>query len=194
MITGATMRRTILALVAVALCSVMVATGAQAHTTLVSSTPADGAVITTPSPTITLTFASDLLPSACTLSVNDSAGNVISSQQVQPAGAVVSMPWPSTLKPGSYEVAYRVVASDGHPVIGAIHFTFQGASPAAETTAAAAATPAAASPSSSASSSTPAAPESTTSTGLSTMTLGIILLAVLVVFGFVLTVRRRKQP
>lgn len=186
MITGVRLRRALVALAAVALCSVMMAAGAQAHTTLVSSTPADGAVVSTPSPAITLTFAEALLASACTLSVNDSAGNVISSQQVQPAGAVVSMPWPSHLESGSYEVAYRVVADDGHPVIGAIHFTFQGGG-----SASAAANNASPEPSTSAAS---PSSDNTTSTGPSAMTLGIILLAVLVVLGFVLTVRRRRQP
>ena len=166
------------------------AAGAQAHTSLVSSTPAEGQVVTSPLANITLTFDEDLLPSADTISLNDGQGNVVTSQQVQPSGAEISIPWPSDLPSGPYEIAYRVVASDGHPLIGAVQFTYEGAAATASTPPV---TPSPVATDSVATSVAPS-PESTTSTGIITMTLGIILLAVLVVFGFVLTVRRRKRP
>ena len=173
--------------------SITTGTAAQAHTKLVSSSPADGDTVTAAPAQITLTFDEPLMQSADTISINDASGQVIASQQVQPNGAVVSVAWPANLKSGDYEIAYRVVADDGHPQMGAIHFTFAGAADSAAPSSATSA-PAASSPSAAASpASTATSAESTTSTGLSTMTLGIILLAVLVVFGFVLTVRRRKR-
>jgi methionine-rich copper-binding protein CopC len=181
--------------VAIAACvlTTVTAAGAQAHTSLVSSTPADGSVITAPVAAITLTFAEDLLPSTATLSINDPAGNVVSSQPVQPDGAVVSMPWPANLASGAYEIAYRVVGADGHPLLGAVRFTFEDAAAAVSATPMTTSSAATDSVTPSVTASEAPSPESTTSTGLSTMTLGIILLAVLVVFGFVLSLRRRKR-
>jgi len=165
------------------------ASAAAAHTALLSSDPADGSVLTAPLPNITLTFNEALLPSVDTISINDASGNVVMSQEVNPDGAVLSIPWPTNLPPGDYEVAYRAVADDGHPMIGALHFTLTGQS---STTASTSASGAPAASVSAAPALAPG-PGSTTSTGLSNLTLGIILLAVLVVFGFVLTVRRRKR-
>ena len=181
--------------VAIAACvlTTVTAAGAQAHTSLVSSTPAYDEVVTAPLANITLTFDEDLLPSADTISLNDDAGNVITSQQVQPTGAEISIPWPSNLQSGAYEIAYRVVASDGHPLIGAVKFTYQNAAAAVSATPMTTSSAATDSVTPSVTASEAPSPESTTSTGLSTMTLGIILLAVLVVFGFVLSLRRRKR-
>ena len=165
------------------------ASAAAAHAALVSSDPADGSVLTAPLPKITLTFDEALLQSVDTISINDASGNVVVSQEVNPDGAVLSIPWPANLPSGVYEVAYRAVADDGHPMIGAVHFTLSGQS---STTASTSATGAPAASVSAAPAPAPA-PGNTTSTGLSNLTLGIILLAVLVVFGFVLTVRRRKR-
>ena len=36
---------------------------------------------------------------------------------------VLAAPWPAGLPDGVYQVAYRVVSRDGHPVIGANSFT-----------------------------------------------------------------------
>ena len=163
------------------------ASAAAAHAALVSSDPADGSVLTAPLPKITLTFDEALLQSVDTISINDASGNVVVSHEVNPDGAVLSIPWPANLPSGVYEVAYRAVADDGHPMIGAVHFTLSGASTApASTSATSTSAPVT-------SASLAPAPNSTTSTGLSNLTLGIILLAVLVVFGFVLAVRRRKR-
>lgn len=178
------------AILAVVLACTSVWTGlnagaAAAHTTLVSSDPADGSVLTAPPPKITLTFDEPLMQSADTISINDASGNVVVSQKVNPDGAVLSLPWPADLPSGVYEVAYRAVADDGHPMIGAVHFTLSGpTSVTASASASSISAPVA---------STVPAPDTTTSTGLSNLTLGIILLAVLVAFGFVLTVRRRKR-
>jgi hypothetical protein len=73
-----------------------------------------------------LTFDEDLLPGTDTISVNDDAGNVIATAAVEPEGATISMPWPAEATSGTYQVAFRVVSGDGHPVTGAISLTVSG--------------------------------------------------------------------
>ena len=76
--------------------SITTGTAAQAHTKLVSSSPADGDTVTAAPAQITLTFDEPLMQSADTISINDASGRVIASQQVQPNGAVVSVSESST--------------------------------------------------------------------------------------------------
>jgi methionine-rich copper-binding protein CopC len=95
-----------------------------AHAGLVATTPADGATLTTPPAQVVFTFDEDLLPDAATISINDEQGNVVATQKVVPTGDSVTVPWPASLAPATYQVAYRVASTDGHPVAGAISFTF----------------------------------------------------------------------
>ena len=99
---------------------------ADAHSRLVSTSPADGAVLSEPPATVSFTFDEDLLPGTDTISVNDDAGNVIATAAVEPEGATISMPWPAEATSGTYQVAFRVVSGDGHPVTGAISLTVSG--------------------------------------------------------------------
>ena len=104
--------------------SLAVASPASAHSQLVSTTPADGAKLTTAPQSVVLTFNEALIPEVDSVSINDADGNVVASQRVQPDGPTITVPWPSGLPAGSYQVAYRVVSGDGHPVVGAIMFTY----------------------------------------------------------------------
>jgi methionine-rich copper-binding protein CopC len=97
---------------------------ANAHSQLASSTPADGAVLDAAPDLVTLVFNEDLLPDANTMAIVDASGNVVSSTPVQPVGPQVSIPWPQDLPAGEYQVSYRVVSGDGHPVLGAISFSY----------------------------------------------------------------------
>ena len=107
--------------------SVMLAGGlASAHSQLVSSSPADGATLAEPPTSIVLTFNEALIPDVDSVSINDEFGNVVASQSITPDGAELRVPWPSGLPAGTYQVAYRVVSGDGHPVVGAINFTIAG--------------------------------------------------------------------
>lgn len=106
------------------------ATTAYAHSGLESSTPADGSVITEAPAAITLTFNETLLEDADSISLNSADGTSIVNSKVQPSGNTVELPWPADLPAGEYQVAFRVVSADGHPVTGAISFRYTG-SPAA---------------------------------------------------------------
>jgi len=113
---------------AVALCILMIlgigANSAQAHSSLISSTPANGAVLDVAPTSVTFTFEEELLPDLATVSINDAKGVNISSQKIVPADHTLNFPWPADLPAGSYEVGYRVVSADGHPITGAISFSF----------------------------------------------------------------------
>ena len=104
---------------------------ASAHSQLTSTTPADGSVLAVPPPEVRFTFDAPLLQDTDTISINDSEGNVVKSIHPTPEGDSVAIPWPEGTAPGEYQVAYRVVCGDGHPVIGAINLTVNGSAPAA---------------------------------------------------------------
>lgn len=115
-----------MALLVLAPAVLVLAPAASAHTSLVSSDPADGAVLRQAPQAVTLTFDEDLLAGANTISINLLDGTVVESRPVEPSGASVTLPWPTGLSAGDYQVAYRVVSGDGHPVTGAITFTVTG--------------------------------------------------------------------
>ena len=132
---------------------------ASAHSQLTSTTPADGSVLAVPPPEVRFTFDAPLLQDTDTISINDSEGNVVKSIHPTPEGDSVAIPWPEGTAPGEYQVAYRVVCGDGHPVIGAINLTVNGSAPAAS---AAPASSTAAAASTQTAATTPATPEATT--------------------------------
>jgi len=113
---------------------VLLAGQAAAHADLVSSDPADGAVLTSPPPVITLTFSDPLFTDGVQMSLVAADGSVIPSDPPQVSDAAVSLAWPPTAGSGTYEVGYRVVSEDGHPVSGAISFTIEEESSSAQPT------------------------------------------------------------
>lgn len=172
---------------------------ASAHTGLESSTPADGAVLEAAPTEIVLEFAEELLDDAETISINTAEGTNVSSVKVQPEGNQVSAPWPADLPAGEYQVAYRVVSADGHPVSGAINFTITAAasSSAAASAVASAAPAVSAAPAASAEPSGSAVPISETAEPESTSGSPWLGLGIGVVIGLVLVVlfaaMRRKR-
>lgn len=110
-----------------------VAAPASAHTSLRSSSPADGATLTTPPGEVRLEFDERLASSPLAVAVT-LAGTRVESGPARADGAAVVTP--VTLPgPGAYTVAYRVVAGDGHPVQGTVRFRVNGsAAPAPATT------------------------------------------------------------
>ena len=96
----------------------------QAHSQLVSSSPTSGAILEVAPTVVTFVFDEPLLPHLDTISINTESGVNVTSQSVKPVKSTLSMPWPNGLKPGKYQVAYRIVADDGHPVTGAITFSY----------------------------------------------------------------------
>lgn len=105
---------------------------ASAHAELEGTDPADGAVLATVPDEVTLTFGEDLIDQ----------GNAVTASQVGAAqrlalpdpvveGEKVTVAWPADADAGEFEVAFRVVSADGHPITGAFTFTITGATPSA---------------------------------------------------------------
>lgn len=118
------MRRALVAAVLGSLVILVSPMPASAHTELASSTPANGAVLATAPAAVSFTFDEPLLPGVDTISINDADGQNVSSTSVEPRGNTVSTNWPAGLPAGTYQVAYRIVSGDGHPVTGAITFSY----------------------------------------------------------------------
>ncbi len=114
---------------AIAAMSGLGAISAQAHSQLVSSTPANGATLASAPAAVIFEFDEPLLPDLDTVSINDEQGANVYSQKVAPVDNSLTIEWPATLPDGTYQVAYRVVSGDGHPVTGAISFTIGNAAP-----------------------------------------------------------------
>lgn len=106
------------ALVALAL----TAPAAAAHTELVSSSPADGAILQTAPTTVVLTLNEAAVALGTRVIVTGPAGEV---QTGKPR--LVERTVAQNLQPGSpagrYTVRWRVVSDDGHPVSGSFVFT-----------------------------------------------------------------------
>ena len=106
------------------------ASPSNAHAALASSTPADGATLDAPPTTVELTFNEELLPDTVEIAVTTEDAGLISGTTFNTAGPTVTIDWSTELPGDTYKVAYRVVSNDGHPITGAISFSY----PAGEST------------------------------------------------------------
>ncbi len=107
-------------LIAVAMQAVL-AGPARAHATLVSSEPADGAVIPAAPPRLTLTFNEPVSPLALRLVVPDSSSTVVQGTAERETSLAIALP--SGLQSGTHVLSWRVVSLDGHPIGGTVVFS-----------------------------------------------------------------------
>ncbi|OIH93633.1 copper resistance CopC family protein [Curtobacterium sp. MCBA15_001] len=119
--------------VVVALTSLVVADRADAHSGLVSSTPADGQTVTEQLDRVALTFSEAPLAgldSGLRIEVRDAGGTDVSTGDVAVDGATMS----KAVDPqdGDYTLLWRYVSPDGHPITGELAFAVD--LPAAATT------------------------------------------------------------
>ena len=100
---------------------------AAAHADLLASTPVAGADIDDPVTAVTLDFAVELVPELARIRVIDAQGRdrVAGTPAVLGGRLSVAVEAPAN---GRYRVAYRVVAADGHPVVGEFDFRAEGQS------------------------------------------------------------------
>lgn len=112
----------------------MVAPAASAHDTIVSTDPAEGAT-TTAATAVTITFSGDLIGGEGAEIIQVAGPDGRYYETACPTLADTQMSSPVALGPaGAYEVEWRAVSSDGHPVSGSYAFTYApdgSASPAA---------------------------------------------------------------
>ncbi|KXC05130.1 copper resistance CopC family protein [Microbacterium hominis] len=129
--------RTLLLAVALAGTSVLVtALPAAAHDELLGSTPASGEALTDAPAEVTLTFSAEVLTIGAAVIVADGADRdwVADAPVVRDGTVTVSLD--PQLPTGGYEIRWRVVSQDGHPISGIIPFTVGGAEPLTRTPAA----------------------------------------------------------
>jgi methionine-rich copper-binding protein CopC len=111
-------------LLVVAACSVVwSAPPAWAHTSLVSSTPASGAVLVDPVEVVTLAFSQPVSPRQVQVVVTGPDGEDLGQGAVQVSGGTVSRSLGAWSQSGEHQLAYRVLAQDGHPITGQVRFS-----------------------------------------------------------------------
>lgn len=96
----------------------LLATPASAHSQLLSSSPAPGEAVETPT-TVTFVFNEALIVAGTEVSVTDAAGEVLPLTPSYPEPTTVSVELPR-LPDGAATVAWRVVSADGHPIEGVL--------------------------------------------------------------------------
>ncbi len=104
---------------------------AQAHTDLVSSSPAGNALVPLTTDRLVLAFSEDVVPVGSEVVVRDRTGVEVTLGAPGRAGnsLVVRL---HLVEPGRHVVSYRVVGADGHPVTGSYTFRAVAAGAAAE--------------------------------------------------------------
>lgn len=95
----------------------LAASGAQAHSALVSSTPADGDSISEIPDEIVLEFNEDIEPIGNEVVVTGPSGAEVATDELVVDGPVVTQPI-DVDGAGDYTVTWRVVSADGHPISG----------------------------------------------------------------------------
>lgn len=176
---------------------------AAAHTGLVSSNPAAGATLTEVPATVTLTFSQEISEefAAAALSVDGATGNEIpltvqGNQAVLDTTAVPDLPVTAG-QANAWQVLYRVVSPDGHPISGTVDFTVTPPVPPAPVTTEPTSATAAASPDAAPPAAT-TAPDDQAAEGAGTMPGGgaLALVAVLAAaaVGAVIAARSRRTP
>ena len=94
---------------------------AWAHASLVKASPADGAVIARPPPSLSLTFNEPVSPLVMRLIGPD--GAPISLGSVTAENETVTINVLRTMGRGTHVLSWRVISSDGHPVGSSIIFS-----------------------------------------------------------------------
>lgn len=191
------MKRT-LAVGALALAAFMggtaIAPVAQAHSELVSTDPADGAVLDAPPATVSFTFNEALLPDFVRFVGTDPNGQTGDLPVSSVEGPTATIDWPAAAPAGEWRVSYRVVSQDGHPIEGGITFTYAGASPTTTPTSAAPTTgaPTSAAPTTAAPSPS-TSPAADTSGGTSGLLIAGLAVGIIVIAGIVIALVARRR-
>jgi copper resistance protein C len=107
---------------------VLLAGPAAAHTTLVGSTPARGAVLSAGPDALVLEFSAAPRPGLAAVVVHGPDGRPAGELRGAAAvdGSTLRQALGAPLPPGDWTASYRVVAADGHPVTGAVAFRVDG--------------------------------------------------------------------
>lgn len=99
------------------------ASPAAAHADLVSSSPADGAILDAPPSQITLRFTEGVDLQSDGVRLLDAGGTPVAVGPAEADGSTATAAIDTELDRGSYVVAWRAVSADGHPIRGAFTFS-----------------------------------------------------------------------
>lgn len=127
-------RRALRATAIALLCGLALLIGAgpaAAHTTLIGSDPADGTSLAAAPERVSLEFNETMQPGFSTITVIGPDGSAFQNGEITADGAVVGIGLAPLGPAGRYEIGYRVVSEDGHPVTGSVAFTLTAPGPAA---------------------------------------------------------------
>jgi copper transport protein len=112
------------ALAAVLLAGLLVGSAsapASAHASLVSTDPAEGAVVAEAPDVVTFTFSEPVSLAGDSIQAYDAAGEPV-DVEASAHDEEVTADLPDGLADGTYVIAWRVVSSDGHPIAGSLTF------------------------------------------------------------------------
>jgi methionine-rich copper-binding protein CopC len=123
-VEGKRMKRLLLALVA-ALLPIVATPCARAHTAIRETSIAEGATLSAPPASFTVTFSA--ATGLANVTLTNATGREIALDYTPPRAMATTfiVPLP-VLAPGAYTIAWRTMAPDGHVMPGAIHFTVAG--------------------------------------------------------------------
>jgi methionine-rich copper-binding protein CopC len=108
---------------------VLGAAPAFAHTRLQGSDPADGATVATAPQRVSLTFNESLSAEFSAITVVGPDSAAYQTGAVAADGTTISTAVRPLGPAGRYEIGYRVVSDDGHPVSGTVAFTLTAPGP-----------------------------------------------------------------
>lgn len=111
----------------------MPASPALAHDQLIGSNPKNGAQLDKQPEWIELEFSGNIQEVGTEIQVNHN-GKDVSAGEIAVEGRKVTSALPDDLEPGDYEIVWRVVSEDGHPVSGTVKFTIKDSNAAGGTT------------------------------------------------------------
>lgn len=169
---------------------------ASAHDVITGSDPADGSTVPTAPTQVSVTFDETPQPEGAALTVVGPDGARHEQGAATVRDKVVSVPVGALPQAGQYEIGYRIVSSDGHPVSGSV--TFDLTTPSAPAAAATTGAPAQAAPADHSGHSDGSAPPSpAASAGPDTGSGGVpawvfVVIAIVVVGGAAALVLRRR--
>lgn len=104
-------------------------TVASAHDQLIHSTPAVNDALATAPTAIELDFSANVLDEGAEIRVVDADGTDFADGDLAIDGSTVTIAVRSDMPEAGYQVRWRVVSSDGHPISGLIPFTIGDAAP-----------------------------------------------------------------
>jgi methionine-rich copper-binding protein CopC len=105
------------------------ATPAAAHTALKSSNPKNGARLSAAPEAIELTFTEPLRAQLTKVVIRGPGDEQFESGLPQVTSDTVTQPLGTLNAAGKYQIVFRVVAADGHPLTGTVRFTLTPAEP-----------------------------------------------------------------